>query len=1042
MKSGSSPPSLLSIWRRGLLPTGILVTGAVVFAAPAQASNCNASDTASLAACITAVGTTTITLTQNITLTSELPAVQGNITINGAGNTLDGGGQFRGFFVANFAGSSTLQPVAVTIENVTIQNAVAQGGAGGSGSFGGGGGAGLGGAIFVASGANVTVSNVALSGNAAIGGKGGAAAASGGVGGGGGLGAGGAIFVESGGTLIVNDNFTVNGNTVTHGTGTNGGHGGAAFGSGIFFEGNNTLTFNQGAGTTANISNVITDQAGVAGGVTDFVSLNLVGTGTVALSTANTYSGGTTVQGGTLVVGDSGALGSGSLLLNAGTTLSSLNTGNFTIANAITISGDPTFNVPTGTTLTITNSIQNGASPGDIVVTGGGTLSLTALNTYSGSTTVSAGTLALSGTGSIANSSQVNLANAGTAFDISGTMAGATITTLAGVGGSSVSLGTQSLTLSNASTNYAGAIHGLGGLSLTGGTQILSGLNTYLGPTTVNGGMLEVDGSIALSSLATVNLGSALSGTGVVGATLINAGGTLAPGNPTNPLGTLTIFGNLAFHSGALYAVGVNPATSSSTSVSGTAGLTGATVDAVFASGTYVAKQYTILTAAGGVNGTFAGLINTNLPANFRTSLSYDANDVFLNLLLNFSVPGGGLTGNQHSVANALTNFFNANGAIPMAFAQLSPAGLSQASGEIAVGAQQTTFDAMNLFLNLLTDPFVAGRGGDASAPSGAAGFAEENANAYASGSDRGAARVRDAYAGIYAKAPAAAPFEQRWSVWAAGYGGSQATDGNAAAGTNNTTSSIAGTAVGADYRFSPSTLAGFALAGGATSFSADNSGSGRSDLFQAGAFVRHTVGPAYISAALAYGWQDITTNRTLAIVGVDQLRAEFDANAFSGRVEGGYRFVAPWIGGIGLTPYAAGQFTTFDLPSYAERALSGVNTFALAYGSKSVTNPRSEIGIRTDKSFALPDAILTLRGRAAWAHDFDPDRNIAATFQTLPGASFVVNGAAQAHDSALTTASAEVKWLNGWSAAATFEGEFSDVTRSYAGKGVVRYTW
>jgi hypothetical protein len=50
------------------------------------------------------------------------------------------------------------------------------------------------------------------------------------------------------------------------------------------------------------------------------------------------------------------------------------------------------------------------------------------------------------------------------------------------------------------------------------------------------------------------------------------------------------------------------------------------------------------------------------------------------------------------------------------------------------------------------------------------------------------------------------------------------------------------------------------------------------------------------------------------------------------------------------------------------------------------------------------------------------------------------VDGAAPAHDSALTTASAEVKWLNGFSLAATFEGEFSDVTRSYAGKGVARY--
>jgi uncharacterized protein with beta-barrel porin domain len=74
--------------------------------------------------------------------------------------------------------------------------------------------------------------------------------------------------------------------------------------------------------------------------------------------------------------------------------------------------------------------------------------------------------------------------------------------------------------------------------------------------------------------------------------------------------------------------------------------------------------------------------------------------------------------------------------------------------------------------------------------------------------------------------------------------------------------------------------------------------------------------------------------------------------------------------------------------------------------------------------------------------HDYNPDRAVAATFQALPGASFVVNGAAQSSDAALTTASAEMKWMNGWSAAATFEGEFSNVTRSYAGKGVVRYAW
>jgi uncharacterized protein with beta-barrel porin domain len=467
-------------------------------------------------------------------------------------------------------------------------------------------------------------------------------------------------------------------------------------------------------------------------------------------------------------------------------------------------------------------------------------------------------------------------------------------------------------------------------------------------------------------------------------------------------------------------------------------------VNAIYASGSYVAKQYTILTA-GSLKGTFGSLVNTNLPANFKPTLAYDLTHAYLNLALNFAPTppatpapasgapnSGGLNGNQQAVGNALTSFFNNTGGIPLVFGTLTPAGLTQVAGESATGSQQTTFNAMNQFMGVMTDPFVAGRGDGFGASSGAP-------TGYASTQSTGAARDANA---MFVKG-AVMPYEPRWSTWVAGYGGSQTTDGNAAVGSNSTTSSIYGTAVGADYRFSPDTLAGFALAGGGTSFGVAGSGSGHSDLFQAGAFVRHNAGPAYISAALAYGWQDITTNRTVTIAGTDQLQARFNANAWSGRAEGGYRFVAPAMGGgIGITPYAAAQFTTFDLPAYAEQALVGSNAFALAYGAKSVTDTRSELGIRTDKSYAMPNAILTLRGRLAWAHDYDPDRSIGSTFQTLPGASFVVNGAAQASDSALTTASAELKWTNNWSAAATFEGEFSSVTRSYAGKGVVRYTW
>jgi uncharacterized protein with beta-barrel porin domain len=534
--------------------------------------------------------------------------------------------------------------------------------------------------------------------------------------------------------------------------------------------------------------------------------------------------------------------------------------------------------------------------------------------------------------------------------------------------------------------------------------------------------------------MTTVNSNAVLTGIGTVGNSTIASGATLLPGNGT-PGTSLTVTGNLAFQSGALYVVQVNPTTSTFTRVSGSATLNGI-VGAAFAPGSYISKQYTILTAAGGLGGTtFSGLVNTNLPANFTSGLSYDAKDAFLNLALNFTGPkfGGGLNGNQQNVANALINFFNATGGIPMVFGALTPAGLIQLTGEAATGTQQTTFDAMNMFMGLLTDPSIAGRGGSpTSGASAPIGYASTD---YASTQMSGA--PRDAYA-MFAKVPPAA-FDPRWSVWAAGFGGSQSTDGSAAAGSNNTTSSVYGTAVGADYIFSPYTIAGFALAGGGTNFSVAGSGSGHSDLFQAGAFVKHSVGPAYISAALAYGWQDITTNRTVTAAGTNQLRAQFDANAFSGRLEGGYRFATWWMG---VTPYAAAQFTTFDLPGYAEQATVGSNAFALAYGAKDVTDTRSELGIRTDKSLAMRDGIVTLRGRVAWAHDFDPNRSIAATFQTLPGASFVVNGAAQAADSALVTASLEKKWLSGWSAAATFEGEFSHVTRSYAGKGVVRYAW
>lgn len=800
-------------------------------------------------------------------------------------------------------------------------------------------------------------------------------------------------------------------------------------------------TFNSGTGLafTFGADNTSTS---FSGNVIGSMWMKKVGTGTFSFSGTGTVSvfSPFEVFGGTLAMVGTGSLAGASLNVHSGATFdisASLDGASFGF-----VLSDAGSTIHLGSkTLTIENSVTGISTTiqGGIDGSGGLTLgqksnlSLTGVSTYTGPTTLTTATsqLHINSANAIATSSEVNVAASGATFDISGASSDVSVRALRGVAGSFVTVFNNNLVITNASSDFAGIIKRAfgvvtGGLILNGGHQTLSGVNTYLGATTVNAGTLSVNGSTATSSLTTVNAGGTLGGNGTVGSTAI-AGGALAPGNS---IGLLTVNGNLSFTAASSYMVEVSPTNADRTNVSGVATLGSATVNATFAAGSYVAKQYTILNAAGGLGGsTFGSVVNTNLPSGFLSSLSYDANNAYLNLALDLGPKfGGGLNANQQNVANTLTGYFNRAGGIPLVFGSLTPNGLTQVSGEAATGTQQTSFDAMNLFMGVMTDPSLDGRG-DTSTASGASHYTE-------AGTGRGSGR--DAYAMI-TKAGAPIPFTHRWSVWAAGYGGSQTTSGSAGLGSNTATSRIYGTAVGADYRVSPNTLAGFALAGGGTNFSVNGFGSGRSDLFQAGAFLRHTVGPAYLSAALAYGWQDVTTDRTVTVAGIDRLRAQFNANAWSGRAESGYRFATPLIG---VTPYAAGQFTTFELPAYAESVVSGANTFALAYGAKTVTASRSELGLRTDKSFAMSDAVLTLRGRAAWAHDFNSDRSVAATFQTLPGTGFTVNGAAQSADKALTTASAELKWMSGFSLAATFEGEFAGNVSSYAGKGVAKYIW
>jgi uncharacterized protein with beta-barrel porin domain len=573
------------------------------------------------------------------------------------------------------------------------------------------------------------------------------------------------------------------------------------------------------------------------------------------------------------------------------------------------------------------------------------------------------------------------------------------------------------------------------------GLWALNGVST-IGATTVDSGTLVVgDAShpgAALSSPVTVNAGGALAGQGtVIGNVAVLSGGAIAPG-AASPFTTLNLTGNASFASGSFYRVNVNGSTGQSDklALSGTATLSGGSVQAIYSGSLIKGSSFDILHAGGGLGATtFAG-VSSNLTG-FGFSLSYSPTDVFLNLTSAQLGSGAGLNRNQQNVAGAINNFFNTGGSLPAGFLSLfglsgSNLGnaLSQLSGEAPTGAQQSAFQLMGGFLGLMGDPLINGGGGTGT-DGGALPFAPERSSLPPD--------LALAYAKAV-KAPAGqlSALDQRWNVWGSAFGGGNQTDGDPVIGSHDVSATAAGVAAGADYRVTPNTRLGFALAGGSTNWTLSQGlGSGHGDAFMAGIYGKTYVGPVYLTGSLAAADHWMSTDRMA--VG-DHLTAQFDAQSYGGRIEGGYRF-ATALGGV--SPYAAAQFQSFHMPAYAESDLTG-GGFGLAYAARDATDTRSELGGRFDREI-IPwhsDEVVTLTGRLAWAHDWVSDPTMAASFQALPGQSFIVNGATPAKDSALASAGAEVRFASGWSIAAKFDGEFADHSTTYAGTGIVRYRW
>jgi autotransporter-associated beta strand protein len=856
-----------------------------------------------------------------------------------------------------------------------------------------------------------------------------------------------------------------------------------------FTLGANALLFN-GAGIVINAGSAT---------INNLISLSFIGPSSAGSAVINNASSGVIGFNGTstaanavinntgrISLGEQGGLGSATIANTGFVSFQNQSRGDNAAINNGSFGAVSFFDTSTAGNASITNNnitssveFLNSSSAGNAVLINSlGRLSFSDTSTADNATVITnfGGTTLFTGSSTGGNAAFTT--RVGGVFDMSGlTSTGMTAGSIEGAG--NYFLGSKTLTVlgSKLFAEVSGAIQdggasgGMGGSLVKEGNGILllSGVNTYTGTTTVNAGALIVNGSLSPLSSTTVNNGAALLGGGRVGSITVNGGGFLVPGPVTMP-GNMTVAGDLTIQRNAFYVVQVNPLTASRVNVSGSASLDG-TAAAIFAPGLYLSRSYTILTADNRRTGRFEDLQTFGLPRNFRARLDYFNNSVELNLRAQLignrvgqlpappilqipgspQIPGLPPTSNDSSAAPPATftsnrinagrvidDFFNNGGTLPPSFVSLYglagsnlTSALDQLSGEAATGAQKAGFQLTDQFLNVMLDPFVDGRSGVGGTDHPALGFAPERE---ALPDD-----IALAYSKVIKAPPKAVPvYEPRWTVWGGAYGGSNKTSGDlAVTGSHDLSARTAGFAGGFDYRLTPDTVVGFALAGGGTNWSLDQGlGGGKSDAFQSGLYGATRWGPTYLAAAFAFANHWMSTDRFA--VG-DHLTANFNAQSYGGRLEGGYRFGTSYGG---ITPYAAIQAQSFHTPGYTETGVIP-NGFALTFNGRDATDTRSELGARFDRVLAVyANAVLALRGRLAWAHDWVSDPTLTPLFQALRGTGFIVNGATPAKNSALASAGAEYRLANGITLLAKFDGEFASRSSTYAGTGTVRYAW
>jgi autotransporter-associated beta strand protein len=658
------------------------------------------------------------------------------------------------------------------------------------------------------------------------------------------------------------------------------------------------------------------------------------------------------------------------------------------------------------------------SGPGGVTVNNGGALQLSATNTYTGPTTINAGgQLLIAGPGSIAASSGVT--NNGL-LDISRAWQPVGIQALSGAG--QVNLGGQNLTIANGNGGvFSGSIvdggywPGSGGsLTIAGGTQVLSGINTYTGGTSIAGGTLVLTGSVASS--VSVSANGILAGNGAIGASLLN-NGTVMPGL----LAPLTVAGNYTQGAGGVFGVAVNGAgQSDKLAIGGGAAIqNGSTVLALPQAGIYAPRTtYAILTAAGGVSGSYASALSSSpflLP-----SLSYDANDVYLTLRIGgFAAAAQNPT--QYAVGAALDQgAVGATGDFATVLGNLAagnpaqvPAILASLSGMNYSGFANSMVQTAQLFMSNFLDQV--------------------------GGANRRKTKVALAEACDVTCDASAAP---TWGAWGGGLGGLGTVGSGSSLG--GVTYNVGGFAAGLDRRFTDNFLAGITV--GYTTGSqwvSGFTGQGFSNTVQAGVYGSFAEGPVYLDGMVGYAYSANQLNRSINIPGLAGRTAigQAGANQVFGEVETGYRVDLGGNADAFLTPFARFQGYTGTEGAITE---SGAQSLSLNVAAETTSSLRTVLGAQLGGAMQTGwQDKLHAQLRLGWSHEYaDTSRPVSVSLVGAPGAPFTTFGASPTRDGVVVGVSAYTGVADATSLYLRYEGNIAGQDSSHALTAGVRMTW